>query len=90
MSFAWEIAHDSVIVNIVLRTMKNVPWSLATKSVSWKQKVLCDVMLHYVIGEHQAYIQRKMRHPILQLAKTMRGIHFLLDEIMCVQCQVYQ
>lgn len=58
--------------------------------VSWKQKVLCDVMLHYVIGEHQAYIQRKMSHPILQLAKAMRGIHFLLDEIMCVQCQVYQ
>ena len=52
--------------------------------------MLCDVMLHYVIGEHQAYIQRKMRHPILQLAKAMHGIHFLLDEIMCVQCQVYQ
>lgn len=33
VSFAWEIAHDSVIVNIFLRTEKNVPWSLTTKSM---------------------------------------------------------
>ena len=49
--------------------------------------MLYDVMLHYVIGEHQAYIQRKMRHPILHLAKTTRGIRFLLDEIINSLCE---
>ena len=44
-------------------------------------------MLHYVIGEHQAYIQRKMRHPILHLAKTTRGIRFLFDEIINSLCK---
>lgn len=44
-------------------------------------------MLNYVIGEHQAYIPRKMRHPILHLTKTTRGIRFLLDEIINSLCK---
>ena len=45
--------------------------------VAWKQKMLHDVMLHDVIGGHQAYIHRKIDrnkgNPILQLTKTTRG-----------------
>ena len=39
--------------------------------VAWKQKMLHDIMLHDVIGGHQAYIHRKihrnMGNLILQL-----------------------
>lgn len=50
--------------------MKNVPWSLATKSMFPEKKKLYDIMVHYVVGEHQAYLQRKMRHCLIT---TLRG-----------------
>ena len=43
--------------------------------VAWKHKMRHDVTLHDVIGGHQAIYskkERKMGHPILELAKTTR------------------
>ena len=44
--------------------------------VAWKHKMFHDVTLHDVIGGHQAICskkEKKMWHPIFQLAKTTRG-----------------
>ena len=91
MSFAWEIACDSPIVNIVSQTISNSSalHEYSTKCalvfggkvyVAWKQ-----LMLHDVIGGHQAHIDRKkdgiMGHPVLQLAKTTLGSRAAYDII---------
>ena len=64
VSFAYRIARDSPILNIVSQTMnthtspsriQHEPWSSAGKSTSpRKHKMLRDVTLHDVISEHQA------------------------------------
>ena len=57
VSFAWEIVHDSPMVNFDSRQTMNKHIKLVIGGevyVAWKCK------MHYdVIGRHQAYIQRK-------------------------------
>ena len=63
VSFAWVISRDSPIINIVSQTRATNEYNLVIGVkvyVAWKQKMLHDVMLHDVIGGHQAYIHRKI------------------------------
>ena len=76
LSFAWEIVRDSPMVNFHSQTMnKHIKMRLGHR----RRSLCCPetLMLHDVIGGHQAYIQRKkdlfMKPRISQLAKTTRG-----------------
>ena len=75
--FAWEMAWNSPIVNIVLQTMKR-QLIMNSKSLSvecyLETKMLRDVKLRYdVMADTIGCIQVKMRAASLQLARTPRS-----------------
>ena len=91
--FAWEMAWDSPIVNIVLQTMKRQLFVNTlgidgnSKSLSvvccLETKMLRDVKLLYdVMADTIGYIQVKMKVATLQLARTHTSFtHCAHDEI---------
>ena len=67
--FAWEMAWDSAIVNIVLQTMKRQLFM--STLVCLETKMRRDVKLPYdFMADTIGYVQVKMRAASLQLART--------------------